>query len=56
MGIAGNGLNGVVLQGENNRSQLLENHLIGFNGETGVKVEHKAFPTINGNKIYKNYK
>lgn len=36
--ICGNGLNGIVIQGQNNRSQLIENHLIGFNIEAGIKV------------------
>lgn len=30
--------------------------MIGFNGESGIKVEKLAFPTIQGNKIYKNTK
>ena len=47
-------MNGVVFSGSNNRSQLINNHLIGFNGESGVKVEKEAFPLLSGNKIYKN--
>ena len=30
--------------------------MIGFNAESGIKVENKAFPVIYGNKIYKNCK
>lgn len=54
--IVGNGLNGVLLEGENNQTKLGSNHLIAFNGETGVKIDKEAFPTLTNNKIYKNHR
>jgi parallel beta-helix repeat protein len=54
--IVGNRLNGILIEGYNNRSQVTNNHLIGFNGEAGVKVEKEAFPHVVGNKVYKNQK
>lgn len=54
--IVGNLQNGIVLQGENNRSKILDNYLIGFNKESGIKVAKSAFPLIYSNKIHKNFK
>ena len=49
-------MNGVLIEGENNRSVVLNNHLVGFNGEAGVKVEREAFAVVSNNKVYKNYR
>ena len=56
MAIVGNQLNGILLEGQNNRTQVLNNHLIAFNAEAGVKVEKEAFPLLHNNKIYKNHR
>ena len=48
--------NGVLIEGENNRTKLIQNQLIAFNNESGVKVSSGAFPLILMNKIYKNLK
>jgi hypothetical protein len=38
IGIAGNKMNGILIEGENNRTQILNNHMIGFNELSGIKV------------------
>ena len=54
--IAGNRKNGILIEGENNKTKVVENYLIGFNGEAGIKVAKEAFPLILKNKIYKNHR
>ena len=54
--ITGNKKNGILIEGENNRTKIIDNYLIGFNEESGVKVAKEAFPLILKNKIYKNHK
>ena len=56
MSIVGNKNNGIMIQGQNNKTVVSNNHLIAFNAQSGIKVEKEAFPTISNNKIYKNYK
>jgi hypothetical protein len=45
-----------LVEGENNRTKIIQNHLIAFNGESGIKAADGAFPLIMMNKIYKNLK
>ena len=54
--ITGNKMNGILIEGKKNRSQITENYLIGFNGQSGIKINKGAFPLILKNKIYKNLK
>ncbi len=46
--------NGIVVEGENNRTKIIQNHLVAFNGESGIRAGDGAFPLIMMNKIYKN--
>lgn len=52
--IVGNGQNGIQIEGVNNFTRVLENHLIGFNTLSGIRVSNEAHPHILLNKIYKN--
>lgn len=52
--IVGNGHNGIQVEGVNNFTRILQNHLIGFNTKSGIRVSNEAHPHILLNKIYKN--
>lgn len=52
--IVGNGNCGIHIEGCNNFTRVLENHLIGFNARSGIRVSKEAHPHILLNKIYKN--